>query len=159
MNLILNNIKGLGIHLLMTIFSLILVLIAVTMSPILGSQWVAVLTLVCLYMVYILVYMKLSCCLKLESNKIKDYLVGVLSLIIGIGIWGLTIYQSQCAIVYIAEEVSVYWIPYNMYIFPSWLLLYGQNNSLIQLLGSLSPAVLLSIGMKIRRYSCKLILQ
>lgn len=152
MTLILNNIKGLGIHLLMAIFSVILVLIAVMMSPIYGSQWVVILTLVCLYLVYILVYMKLSCCLKLEINKKNDYFVGILSLIIGIGIWGLTIYQNQSAIAYASEEISEYWIPYNVYIFPSWLFLYGQNNPLLKLLGSLSPGVLLSAGMKIKRY-------
>lgn len=156
MNLILNNIKGLGIHLLMTIFSIILTVIYVMISPVYGSKAVAILILVCLYVVYILIYLKLSCYLKLENDKRNDYLVGIFSFIVGIGIWGFTIYYSQCSIIYISEEVAEYWIPYNVYTFPSWLFIYGQKNPLILLLGSLSPGILLSIGMKIRRYKCKL---
>lgn len=151
MTLILNNIKGLGIHLLMSIFSVLLVLMAIMLSPIYGSKWIAILTLVCLYLVYIGVYIKLSYCLKLESHKRNDYLVGILSLIIGVGIWGLAVYYSQCTMSHISEEVSAYWAPYNVYIFPSWPLLYGQKKPFILLLGSLSPGVLLTVGMKIRR--------
>lgn len=152
MNLILNNIKGLSIHLLMTICSTILVLICVMISPIYPSQLAAILISVCFYLAYILIYLKLSCFLQLENNKRNDYLVGILSLIIGISIWGFTIYYSQCSMIYISEEVAEYWIPYNVYIFPSWLFIYGQKNPFILLLGSLSPGILLSIGMKIRRY-------
>ena len=156
MDLFLNNLKGLGTHLLMSIFSIILILLCIAVSPIYSSQIIAVIMVAFLYIVYLVIYLKLSNCLKLETNKKNDYVVGVLAFLIGIGIWGLSIYYSGCSMNYISESAAVYWIPYNVYIFPSWLFLYGQENPLILLLGSLSPVALLSVGMKIKRYRYKL---
>lgn len=42
MDLILNNLKGLGIHLLMSMLSIILILIGVMLSPIYSSQAIAI---------------------------------------------------------------------------------------------------------------------
>ena len=152
MDLILNNLKGLGIHLLMSILSIILTGICVMLSPIYGSQVVAIIVIVFMYITYLVIYLKLSNCLKLESNKRNDYMVGLLAFIVGLGIWGLSIYYSGCSINYISESLAAYWIPYNVYIFAGWVFLYGQENALILLLGSLSPIILLSVGIKIKRY-------
>ena len=116
----------------------------------------AVIMVALLYIAYLLIYLKLSHCLKLETNKKHDYMVGILAFLSGVVIWGVSIYYSGCAMNDISESVAEYWMPYNAYIFPSWLFVYGQENPLILLLGSLSPVVLLSAGMKIKRYKFQL---
>ena len=156
MDLILNNLKGLGIHLLMSVLSIILTLVGVMLSPIYSSQVIAITVAVFVYIIYLVIYLKLSNCLKLENNKRNDYMVGVLAFIVGLGIWGLSIYYSGCSMNYISESQAIYWMPYNVYIFAGWVFLYGQENALILLLGSLSPIILLSVGMKIRRYKYRL---
>lgn len=156
MDLVLNNIKGLAIHLLMSVVSILLVLLLIMASPIYSSQITAIVMIVVLCLTYLLIYLKLTRCLNLETNKMNDYLVGLLAFLIGIAIWGLSIHYSKGSIHYIPEELEVYWMPYNAYIFPSWFMLYGQENPLFRLLGSLSPAVLLTAGMKIKRYRGKL---
>ena len=122
--LIVNNVKGLGIHLIMTLFSILLVLIVVVLSPLYKAEFVAILVIGCLYISYIAFYLKLSSLLKVGGSPKQDYLIGGLAMIFGIGIWFATYYISG-GLTRLSEGNEIYWIPYNAYIFPSWILLYG----------------------------------
>ncbi len=152
MNLVVNNLKGLGIQLVMSILAFILTTVAYMILTIYNSQIIPIIVTVLLYICYLIIYLKLSTCLKLDDNKKNDYMVGILAFIIGVGIWGLSVYYSVRSINYILESLEIYWVPYNLYIFASWPFLSGQENVLILLMGSLSPVILLSLGMKIKRY-------
>ena len=150
MDLLLNNVKGFGIHVLMSIVSVLLLAVSVGLSPFYGSQGLSIFVLICLYGLYIVIYLKLCCWLKLENNKKNDYLIGLLSIVVGIGIWAYAAYSTPLG--YISEELAPQWRLYNIYTFPSWIVMYGQKNPFILLLGSLSPGVLLLMGIRIRRY-------
>lgn len=153
MSLLFNNLKTLLIHAVMTVFSFILVMLYVAYSPNYSSKFMATILALLLYIACILTYVGFGKSLKLESYKRKDYLVGILTFIIGLCLWLFTIYYSKGEILSVSKDLSHYWIPYNMYIFPSWLLFYGQSNTLVLLIGSVFPGLLVTLGMKLKRYS------
>ena len=153
MTLLLNNLKTFLIHAVMTIVSFFLVMLYVACSPSYSSKFMATTLALLLCTACILTYIGFGKLLKLENDKRKDYLVGILTFIIGLFLWLFTIYYSKSDISSISNELSHYWIPYNMYIFPSWLIFYGQRNCLVLLIGSVVPGLLITLGMKLKRYS------
>lgn len=150
-----NNLRALLIHLLGSIAFLVLLFTYVVASPLYKMRLVSILVMGLLYVFILAVYIGvLKNFLKCQTQKTLEYFSGILVMLIGSSIWILTYaYQSQYLSLFHENEQ---WIPYNVYNYLIWPIMYGIKNPFILLglglLNGLFPPLALILKRKSSRH-------
>lgn len=122
-----NNLRAFLIHILGSILFLILLFTYVAASPLYQMELISKIVMVLLYVFIISLYLTtLKNFLQTQTNPKFEYLSGILVATVGLVIWLLT-YVNQAKYSAIFHE-NEQWIPYNIYNYLLWPIMYGLKN-------------------------------
>ncbi len=154
-NLLKNNILAFVLNLLITIFSIILLIIFVATGPTLGKYTTSIFSRIFLIFLFISIYFCVGLLLDASNNKKYDFFSGIMIAIIGLGLWTYTISKTGMSLRDTPELLSEYWILYNLYYSPFTMINFLLNISNISPLTSLSinflPTILFGFAIKYKR--------
>jgi len=153
--IIVNNIVALALHLTVAIISTILLIIFVATGPTLGVYTTHIASRFFLIVLHLSLYLCAGMVLDSRKNKKYDFFAGIIIAIIGIGLWIYTLSKTGMNLIETPEELSVYWIIYNLYYSPFtmiYFLLELNSSPILSLLTNLIPTFLLGCGIKYKRF-------
>ena len=140
MNIFKNNIIAILIHMCCIPIFLIGVIVFVAASPLYQSRTVSFVIMAFLYFLAYVGYIALNMkYLKLSKSILHDYLSGIGVVIVSVVIWAVT-YTTNFPVLELHDYDGV-WIPYNLYNFLLWPILFRVDNyRIIMCIGLLNGA-------------------
>ena len=113
-----NNIRALVLHLIIVIVSFVLMIIFVVTGPLFGKYTTNIVCRLFLTILLIIFYIYMGTFLDISKDKKYDFFVGSTIAVIGIGLWIYTFSITGKNLFEVPEELSEYWILFNIYYAP-----------------------------------------
>lgn len=149
-----NNLKALGLHLVIVMLSLIYLVILVSTAPIIGKYTNNIMLKGLIGISFIFFYIFAGILLDINTNKKYDFLVGCTVGIIGICLWVYTFSITGRNLFRVPEELREYWILMNTYLYPFIVADFPikvSSTPLLLLLVNFFPSILMGSGLKYKR--------
>lgn len=154
MNIFKNNIKAMLIHMCCIPIFLIGLIIYVAASPLYQSRTVSLVIMVLLYFLAYVGYIALNIkYLKLSKSIFHDYLSGIGVIIVSVLIWAVT-YTANFPVLSLNDHDGV-WIPYNIYNFLLWPVLFRVEDYRTIMYVSLLNGVFAPVAISLKRFQLR----
>lgn len=150
-----NNITSFLYHILIIIFSTIYLILLVSLGPYIGEFIKSPIIRIILSILLAGTYIYSGTRLSIRHRIRYDFQAGLLIAIIGIILWGISIFQTGAILRPVSEEAAYLYIPLNIFLNPMLqisFLLDIEFNQIIRLISCFIPSLLIGIGIKIKRY-------
>jgi hypothetical protein len=149
-----NNLKALGLHLIIVMLSLIYLVILVSIAPTIGKYTNNSVIKGLIGISFIFLYIFAGTLLDINTNKRYDFLVGCIIGIVGICLWVYTFSITGRNLFEVQEELREYWILMNTYLYPFIVADFPikiSSTPLLVLLVNFFPSMLMASGLKYKR--------
>lgn len=150
-----NNFIAFVLHLLIMIISITFLIVFVSTGPILGKYTTSILGRIIIIILFISLYFGVGVLLDSTNNKKYDFFTGGIIAVFGIGLWIYTISKTGMSLTETPEELSEYWILYNLYYSPftmvCFLLKLSNISPILSLLINFLPSILFGFGIRYKR--------
>ena len=150
-----NNLKALGLHLIIVVLSIMFLIVFVATGPLIGRYSTNIVSRLFISITFIFAYIFAGTLLDITKNKKYDFLVGFLLGILGVALWFYTFSITDKNLFEIPKELSGYWILNNFYNTPLIIisfLLEVPSKPLSLLMINLLPSLLMGFGLKYKRF-------
>lgn len=148
-----NDLKALGLHLVIVILSLIYLVILVSSSPTIGKYANNSVIKGLIGIPFIFLYIFAGTLLDINTNKRYDFLVGFIIGIIGICLWVYTFLITGRSLFEVPKELKECWILMNTYLYPFIVADFPIkiSSTPLLLLVNFFPSILMASGLKYKR--------
>jgi len=149
-----NNLKALGLHLIIVMLSLIYLVILVSTSPTIGKYTNNSVIKGLIGISFIFLYIFAGTLLDINTDKRYDFLVGCIIGIVGICLWVYTFSITGRNLFEVQEELREYWILMNTYLYPLIVAdfpIKSSSTPLLLLLVNFIPSMIMGSGLKYKR--------
>ena len=149
-----NNLKALGLHLIIVMLSLIYLVVLVSIVPTIGKYTNNSVIKGLIGISFIFLYIFAGTLLDINTNKKYDFLVGCIIGIIGICLWVYTFSITDRNLFEVPKELREYWILMNTYLYPFIVTDFPikvSSTPLLLLLVNFFPSILMGCGLKYKR--------
>lgn len=149
-----NNLRALGLHLIIAMLSLIYLVILVSTASIIGKYTNNSVIRGLIGLSFIFLYIFAGTLLDINTNKRYDFLVGFIIGSIGICLWIYTFSITGRSLFEVSKELKEYWILMNTYLYPFIVADFHikvSSTPLLLLLVNFFPSILMGSGLKYKR--------
>jgi hypothetical protein len=150
-----NNVRALLYHILIIILSTLYLILLVSLGPYIGGliRTPIVRGLMCI--IFAGTYIYAGSRLNIRHRIKYDFQAGLLIALIGLILWGISVFQTGLDLRPVNEELAYLYIPLNIFLNPMLqigFLLDIEFNQLVRLIACFIPGLLMGIGIKFKRY-------
>ncbi|MTI67109.1 MAG: hypothetical protein FH753_11005 [Firmicutes bacterium] len=153
-----NNIKAFGFHLIITMISFIFLIVFVITGPTLGIYTTNVISRIFFITFFLALYFYGGMLLDIKKDKRYDFFSGSIIALIGLILFVYTFFKTGMNLNEISEQLSRYWIVFNLYNCPFtviYFLIDKVSYPILLLFKPIFPSLIMGCGMKYKRLKKK----